>query len=472
MAAAGDDDLATLIANEQKGFRAILFAGLVTLLIMALISAAMGVYFYVVSQNLAQTTERLQQNAFDTRRNIAAQNNRLAAQERAIRRAYADIRRAAGDGEEMEATPARVAQARAAAEAYLLRGHVPSLNEQRAIWQFGQSDAVSISPGIKSLLRGVALIVNFDNNGDVIEADASELPAVLREALSAFETARSDPAVLTLARAGVAWIRFEDAQSGRNNYSAEACQRVFDAMEGVHNGVAAPLPLYWRAQCERKLGRTAEALGNYARSLEASASVAAAAAAGGGRAEAEAESQLALDAFHGVGTTLIASADLAETAPGVAEALAIARRHCPGSEESGRSERMALALACLNEAIRLRRYLGQTENQVSGTAENITFAYLRDGDFDNAYQNTVDVERTGLFAWNEAMRALTASRAQAAPAAERRRAASEARSNVSRFTLGQFNICELRVLMQPEMFEDLRAIISDTHDGAEVSCPA
>ncbi|HRO04471.1 MAG TPA: hypothetical protein PLS69_12785, partial [Terricaulis sp.] len=231
-----------------------------------------------------------------------------------------------------------------------------------------------------------------------------------------------------------------------------------------------PLPLYWRAQCERKLGRTAEALGNYARSLEASAPSAAAAAEGGARSEAEAESQLALDAFHGVGTTLIAAASMDEESPGLSEALAIARRHCPGAQSE--TERMALAVSCLNEAIRLRRYLGQTENQVSGTAENITFAYLRSNDFNSAFQNTMEVERTGLFPWNEALRAFTASRADAPARADRRRAAAEARSNVSRFSLGQFNTCELRALLAPEMFDSLRELISETHDGAEVSCPS
>lgn len=472
MAAAGDDDLATLIASEQRGFRAILFAGLVTLVIMALMSAVMGVYFFLVSQSLARTTERLEQNAFDTRRNIATQNNRLASQERAIRRAYTDIRRAAGGGADIDATPAMIAEARAAAEAYLARGHAPSLTEQRAIQQFGERDIPAISPELKGLLRGAWQLFAFESSGEAIAANAADLPADLREALAAFAVARNDPSLASLAQIGIASVHYTDASSARQNYSQEACQRVFDAVAGIQNGVATPRPLYWRAQCERKLGRTSEALATYAQSLATSAPAAEAAVASGSRSRAEAESQLALDAFHGVGTTLIASADIADDAPGMAEALATAQRWCPGGEqEEGRSARMALAIACLNEAIRLRRYLGQTENQVSGSGENITFAYLRDGDFNNAYANTVAVEATGLFAWNEAMRALTAPRATSGTRIERNRAAADARGNVSRFSIGQFNVCELRVLMDSQSFTALQEIISEEHDDAEVGCP-
>jgi len=472
MAAAGDDDLATLIANEQRGFRTILFAGVVTLVVMALMSVLMGVYFFMVSQNLARTTDRLEQNAFDTRRNIASQNNRLAGQERAIRRAYTDIRRAAGAGTEIEATPERIAETRAVVELYLLRGHTPNLTEQRAIRQFGMRDIPQISPALKALMSGAWRLFSFESSGESIAANAEELPADLIEALASFEAARANPELAPLAQIGIASVRYTDASSGRHNYSAEACQLVFDAAEGVRNGVVAPRPLYWRAQCERKLGHTSEALATYARSLEASAPAAREGAPRGPRGELEAENQLALDAFHGVGTTLIASANVPDNAPGMAEALAIAQRWCPErASEHGRSPRMALALSCLNEAIRLRRVQGQTENQQSGTAENITFAYLRDGDFDNAYQNTVTVERTGLFAWNEAMRAFTATRAEAGSRAERRAAGAAARGNVSRFSLGQFNLCELQALMEAEHFEALRQIISETHDDAEVSCP-
>jgi hypothetical protein len=332
----------------------------------------------------------------------------------------------------------------------------------------------AIAPATRSLLRGVWSLINFENGDEQIDAAAAELPVTLQEALASFEAARADPALQALAQTGIASIRFMDASSGRNNYSLAACSEVFEALGDARNGAAAPRPLYWRAQCERKLGRTAEALSHYALDLAETAPAARDAAQGRGRGRrAEAENQLALDAYHGVGTTLIAAAEFPADTPGLAEALAVAAQWCPRDEaDAARSERMALALSCLRQAISLRRELGQTENQVSGSGENLSFAYMRDGDFDAAYQHAVDVERTGLFAWNEAVRALAASRATVGARSERRAAAAAARRNVSMFRVGQFNICELQALMNAADFEALQAIISAEHPGEEVRCAA
>jgi hypothetical protein len=187
-----------------------------------------------------------------------------------------------------------------------------------------------------------------------------------------------------------------------------------------------------------------------------------------------AELTLAMNALHGVGTTLIASAAIPDDAPGMAEALAIAGEGCPirhGYRE--RSPRMALALSCLSEAVLLRRQLGQSPNLQSASGENMSFAHLRDGDFDAAYANAVAVERTGLFPWNEVVRALAASRVRPAAAEARRAAASaaaDARGNVALFNVDQFNLCELQALFDPEMYEDVREIIADAHPGEEVGC--
>ena len=63
MTDAADEGLAELIVREQRGFRRILFAGVVTLIVMALMSAAMGVYLYVASAGLSDTTRALQRHA-------------------------------------------------------------------------------------------------------------------------------------------------------------------------------------------------------------------------------------------------------------------------------------------------------------------------------------------------------------------------------------------------------------------------
>ncbi len=468
MTQSGDESLAELIAREQRGFRRILFAGLATLLVMALTSAALGVYLYVASQSLAETTRTLQRQAFDTRRSVDAQNNRIVAQEIAIRRAYDEIRNA-DTGAIVPATDHNVEEAREAARNFLLRGRLPSLAEQRMLAQFGPRGVGALPRETRALLTGLSSLVEYETRGEQIDAGATELPQSLTQALASFEVARRDPALAPLAAAGIAWVRFEDASSGRRNYSTESCQRVFDAVAAsAQEESPAPQPLYWRAQCERKLGLTREALADYARALRASA-----AAAGDGERDA-AELTLAMNAYHGVGTTLIAGVAIPDDAPGMREALAIAAEACRGrADYSHRSVRMALALSCLDEAIALRRALGQTANQLSGSAENISFAHLRDGDINAAYANTVAVERTGLFAWNEVVRALVASRvslegggAQRAAAA----AAADARRNVAMFSVGQFNLCELRALFDPEMYEAARAFIAETHPGEEVRC--
>jgi tetratricopeptide (TPR) repeat protein len=470
MADAGDEGLAELIAREQRGFRRILFAGLATLLVMALTSAALGVYLSVAAQSLAETTRSLQRHAFDTRRNVDAQNNRILAQELAIRRIYDEIRMAAGEAD-VAPTPENIAAAEEAARAFLLRGRIPTLDEQRALDQFGDGSASQLSPAQQSLLAGVANLVSYETRGETIADDAVELPMSLSLALADFDVADNDPALAPIASAGKAWVLFEDASSGRRNYAAPACRLVFEAIAAsAEDGSPGPQPLYWRAQCERKLGLTSDALADYARALRANP-----AANGGGDVRPDAaELTLAMNAYHGVGTTLIAGADVPESTPGMAEALAIAGEACRARPDyAARSQRMALALSCLDQAIALRRALGQSANQLSGSAENISFAHLRDGDFNAAFANATAVERTGLFPWNELVRALTAARATFEEDADRRAAVQaemDARTNVSMFTVGQFNLCELRALFDEDAYQAAIDLIQQTHPGADVSC--
>jgi hypothetical protein len=150
------------------------------------------------------------------------------------------------------------------------------------------------------------------------------------------------------------------------------------------------------------------------------------------------------------------------------EQRALAAESCgTGEATDHRSDRMRLARACLDRAVDLRRQLHQTANQLSGTAENITFAYLRDLQFPEAFDNTARVERTGLFPWNELVRALTASHltTREARAAER-----EARRNVRFFAVERFNPCELQVLLSDDLFEEARSIVEAEHKGETFIC--
>ena len=125
---------------------------------------------------------------------------------------------------------------------------------------------------------------------------------------------------------------------------------------------------------------------------------------------------------------------------------------------------MKLTRACLDKAIALRVALGQTENQQSGSAENKGFTYLRDGDFEGALNHAIKVEKTGLFAWNELVRALAAEQVGNEDISR------EARRYVSMFDPEGFNACELKALMTPEVYESARAIISSEHDDMDVAC--
>lgn len=139
---------------------------------------------------------------------------------------------------------------------------------------------------------------------------------------------------------------------------------------------------------------------------------------------------------------------------------------------------MKMARACLEKAILLRRRLGQTPNQQSGTAENISFTYLLEGDFSGALANAQKVERTGLFAWNELVRALAAEEVantnsvdvEPTAADAVRATAAEARRNVSMFAPNQFNPCELRVLLTHEVYLKAEAILRQEHADFEADC--
>ncbi|MGQ0532162.1 MAG: hypothetical protein ACT4OF_05640 [Caulobacteraceae bacterium] len=159
-----------------------------------------------------------------------------------------------------------------------------------------------------------------------------------------------------------------------------------------------PQPLWWQAQCERKLGQTREALRDYARTLQRVAGVATS------LTQDYAEMTLAMNAFHGVGTTLIALHDTPDGDAHMSAALPIARSACPVAADATGSPRMQLAESCLRIAMLLRERLGQTPNQVSGTGENLSFVFLRDENYDAAFAQARRVERTGLFPWNELVR--------------------------------------------------------------------
>lgn len=441
-----EDDLIALVASEQRGFRRILFAGLAVLLLLVGMSAALGVYYWNAQQDVARTAQGLQRQAFLTRRDIDRQNNRIRVQENAIRRMSDELR--AGSG----AAAARPEAALESARAFLSRG-------QRTIADERLLEATAQQPGngpARAIISGAAVLMSWERNGDQISAGAKGLPTRLADAERSFQQATGDPQLGALAQNGVAWTRYLYASSLRSNYTEADCDLVFRAIEAsAAGGQPGPQPLYWRAQCERKLGRTRDALRDYALALERS----------GGAPANESELTLAMNAYHGMGTVLIALFDAPDEE--VRAAVDLAARACGQGANEQASPRMRLALACLDKAIELRGRLRQTDNQISGSGENKGFAYLRDGNFEGAFYNADKVEETGLFAWNELVRALSAGRLRTDVAREAR---AEALQNIGFFQVSEFNVCELRALLGKALFEEATDIISRQHKGKPVAC--
>tara|TARA_R110000803_G_scaffold114037_2_gene182476 strand:- start:6747 stop:8120 length:1374 start_codon:yes stop_codon:yes gene_type:complete len=456
MSDSAERQLIDLVSREQRGLKRILIAGITTLVLVVMMSAGLGVYYYVVAEDLSVKSERLtadsdrlERHAFTMRRDIDAQNNRVAAQEAAIRRAYDEMRQmyagSVGEQASDKVLPAVIG--------YLERGR-HSLADERLI------EIQSAKPGNdaeSALLKGAAGLLAWDRSGAQIKKGDSGLPEQLKSAQDSFDTALADPFLRSLAQTGLAWISFIDASSPRSSYTLADCQAV-DALVGkIGSDEELGLqPLYWRAQCNRKLGRTREALSDYSLALNRVDPAA-------DDTPDPAEQTIQMNAFHGLGTVLITTADLPADA-GIESARALAERVCGADEAGDGSHLMKLTRACLDKAIALRVALGQTENQQSGSAENKGFTYLRDGDFDGAFRHAKNIEKTGLFAWNELVRALSAEQVGEESIAR------EARRNVSMFPPEGFNVCELKALMTPEVYESALYIISSEHDGTDVSC--
>ncbi|WP_430401387.1 hypothetical protein [Hyphomonas sp.] len=456
MSDSADRQLIELVSREQRGLRHILVAGITTLVLVVMMSAGLGVYYYVVAKDLSVKSERLtadsdrlERHAFTMRRDIDQQNNRVAAQEAAIRRAYDEMRQmyAGSVGEQA------LDRALPVVADYLERGR-HSLADERLI------EIQSAKPGGGSegaLLKGAAGLLGWERSGAQIKKDDAGLPEQLKLAQESFNAALTDPALRSLAQTGLAWISFMEASSLRSSYALADCQAVDASVGQIGTDDALGLqPLYWRAQCNRKLGRTREALSDYSLALNRVDPAAE-------DAPDPAEQLIQMNAFHGLGTVLITTADLPPDAE-VDAARALAERVCGSGDAGDGSTLMKLTRACLDKAIALRIALGQTENQQSGSAENISFTYLRDGDFQGALAHSKQIEKTGLFAWNELVRALSAE------AVGDEDVAREARRNVSMFAPESFNVCELRALMTPEVYENARALISSEHEGFVVAC--
>ncbi len=452
-----DSELVALVASEQRGMRTILIWGFSALFLVVAMSAALGVYYYVVAQTIAADSARLQKRAFETRILADDLANRIAAQEAALRRSYTDMLAIADGSAAGMADTAPIDTARN----FLERGIRSLTAEQRLERAIATREAGPDS----DLLMGTLALMAWERSGEEITRTSEGLPDRLGEARASFLAARRDESLKPLAQEGLAWIAFERASSPRSNYSAEDCNAVFAETDAIGPAeTLGPQPLYWRGQCARKLGRVEQALRNY--SLAVRASEAASRRRTGGPAalaDEDAILTLRMNALHGLGTVLIAASNDA-VGEAMDAALQLARQACNGAQMNEGSSVTAPMYACLEKAMMLRRQLRQTPNQVSGTRENLTFVYLIDDDFDGAFANVTAVEQTGLFAWNELMRAFVSDVVGATGASE------DARRNITLFEPSAFNLCEIRKLLKPAHFDAVNAILLEQHPGYSADC--
>ncbi|MES1198381.1 MAG: hypothetical protein ABUS48_00165 [Pseudomonadota bacterium] len=465
MANAAEQNLIALLADEQRGLRRVLFAGIAVIGVLVIMSGALGVYYYLASEQLAKASQELQQQAFDTRRRVDQQANRAATQERRMRRIYDEMRQSLGAI--AGASPDDPALALTAARNVLQHGRHLSLANERLFTQVSGPQGHA-SPTQKALFTGVLALAESDERGETVSAGANDLPPRLGAARDAFTAANADPALHALAQAGLANVLYQIASSDRQNFRADTCNKVLDAVQqSIENNAPGPQPLWYKAQCERRLGHTAAAFADFARAISGTSDT----LADPDDAD-DAELMVTMNAFNGAGATLTAASGANDQ--DIQSGLAVARQTCgAGDDASIHDANLRIALACINQAIALRRILRQTDNQVGNTKQSIGFVYLREHNYDAAFKNAVAVERTGLFAQNELVRALAGAHVHPADAddqADARDAVTEATRNIGMFRFSQFNVCELQALLPTDLYTEAQQIFAATHQGENTAC--
>ncbi len=245
------DEELTFVSAEQKNTRRILISGLGILIVLVVMSAALGVYYYQVSRNLEATSANLERNAFDARLAADRQTNRVAFLERAVRRTYDEFR-AASAGQ----VSAKLSEKEAlAAAANYLRLGSHSLQDELAIETLAAAKTGRARPTAQQLAAGAAALLAWDSSGESIDPRALQAPPQLQAANSAFEQAAKDRTLSPLAQTGLAWLSYIDASSSRSSYSPESCDAVFAGVAASASGGAlAPQPLVLESSVPPKAG--------------------------------------------------------------------------------------------------------------------------------------------------------------------------------------------------------------------------
>lgn len=470
--------LIELVAREQRSFRGILFAGISALLLVMALSVTLAVVFYNSAKSLNEESERLSRNAFDSRRQLDQQVNRVAGLEAYTRTTYEEIRSLLGN----DTRGIDCGEAQQVATTYLQEGAITLSGERILDYCSSEQAASELPPARRALLSGAGSLRAWERSRDTVPKEGEGRPDELEKAHANLQIARDDLSIAHLANNGLAWVEFIMAGSERYNFAEAECTRVNvlsqQSTVTPAGGDIALQPLYWIGQCSRKMAKSLDALEAYGKALEKIQDIKSKDPARGDGTDAEL--LVEMNAFHGLGTVLISTLNDPDDAR-LTAARQLADRVCKPQAGRGRSP-IELANACLDEAIEIRRSkLRQTQNQVSGSRENLTFIHLRAGNTKQAYDTAKSIETTGLFAWNELMRVLTSEKYQQEIRAVRSGETKElrevtnallreleitaqiARRNVSHFRVDQFNLCEIQVLLSNEDYAQAREIIFQEH---------
>ena len=260
-----------------------------------------------------------------------------------------------------------------------------------------------------------------------------------------------------LAGAGIARLDYIAARSA--NFSTASCTALSENVRASYQrNEYVPINMVWRADCLRKTGQSATALGAFGSALHQlnnNENVALQ------RGDVGALSTAAL-AYEGLGTTIISTSQEGAQNASVAGGLAHARTYCargPAAAASDGDNRLALARQCIQRAMETRRQLRQTEIEIAGAEQVVGIALLREHKFDDALAHAQRIDAAAPYAWNTAVRWIAAR--SASNEAETADALDEARI----FPRASFNECELRPLLGDEYAQALDDLLQQTREG-------
>ncbi|MBC7768107.1 MAG: hypothetical protein H7124_04920 [Phycisphaerales bacterium] len=469
-------DILQGVDTQQRGFRLIIFAAIIFMVMLAVLvgilgwrnAVAVGSLRALVEANEA-TSEELRVQAFNMRQQQIATVISTNTLQNSILSDYAEVRRVLVQQNAAEIAPADANSALEAAKAYLRLGQRIGLQDERRIRTI--VEAVPLPPEIAlsdsefALLRGVFLVRRFEDAGGAVQTgrDAGEHPDVAN-ARAAFDqvlaAAQADRALRPLREfAGAGLARLDYIAARGANFNAATCNRLIETVSSSYTqGVFVPINIVWRADCLRKTGQSATALGAYGSALYQVYNIDELRVALE-RGDVGALTTAAL-AFEGLGATIISTSNQDAGNESIAGGLRHAVRFCL-PDRSDEAERLVLARACIGRATEFRRRLRQTDIEVAGAEQVIGIALLRQGDYRQALSHAQSVDAIAPFAWNAAVRWIAAR--HEADAVEERRALSEARL----FPRSAFNECELAPLLGEEMSETLTTLLEQTRDASQ-----